>query len=50
MYNIVNEIVQKYSEKQEERTLVAKEELFAKSVYRDLFASDIFSDFSLLYQ
>lgn len=50
MYNLVNEIVQKHSEKQEEKTIIAKEELFARSIYRDLFDSDIFSDFSLLYK
>jgi hypothetical protein len=49
-YNLVNLIVQKYAVKQEEKTIVAKEELFAKSIYKDLFDSDVFSDFSLLYK
>ncbi len=50
IYNVINVIVQKYATKQEERTIVVQEELFARSVYRDLFDSDVFSDFSLLYR
>lgn len=50
MYNLVNEIVQRHSEKQVEKTLVAQEELFARSLYRDCFDSDLSSDFSLLYK
>jgi hypothetical protein len=49
MYNLVNEIVQRHSEKQVEKTIVAQEELFARSIYRDCFDSDLSSDFSLLY-
>jgi hypothetical protein len=50
MYNVVNEIVQKYAVKQEEKTIVAQEELFARSIYRDMFDSDVFTDFCLLYK
>ena len=49
-YQLINTIVQKYAVKQEEKTIVAKEELFARSIYKDLFDSDVFSDFSLLYK
>ena len=49
IYNLVNEIVQRHSEKQVEKTIVAQEELFARSLYRDCFDSDLSSDFSLLY-
>lgn len=43
-------IVNKYSEKQEERDIINQEEVFVKSIYRDLMDSDIFNDFQLLYQ
>ncbi len=29
---------------------MAQEELFARSIYRDCFDGDVFSDFSLLYK
>lgn len=50
VYDLVKKIVMTYSEKQEEKTIVKSEELFVNSMYRDLFDSDIFGDFSMLYK
>jgi hypothetical protein len=49
-YALILQIVTKYSEKQEEKTLVQGEEFFVRTMQRDLFDSDIFNDFSMLYK
>lgn len=40
----------KYSKKQEEKTIIQEEEVLIRSVYREFFDSDIFSDFEMLYK
>jgi hypothetical protein len=42
-------LVEKYAVKQEEKTIIRQEEVFVRSINRDLFDSDIFDDFELLY-
>jgi hypothetical protein len=46
----VKDIVMKYSKKQEEKTIIQEEEVLIRSVYREFFDSDIFSDFEMLYK
>ena len=50
LYYLVKDIVIKYSKKQEEKTIVMEEETLIRSVYREFFDSDIFSDFEMLYK
>lgn len=50
MYPLIQNIVLKYAIKNEEKQIVQAEELFVRTMYRDLFDSDIFSDFGLLYR
>ena len=50
MYPLIQNVVIKYAIKNEEKQIIQAEELFVKTMYRDLFDSDIFNDFGLLYK
>ncbi len=50
MYPLIQNIVLKYAVKEEEKQIIQTEEIFVRTMYRDLFDADIFSDFGLLYR
>ena len=49
-YKTVKDIVNKYSQKQEEKDIVNQEEVLVRSIYRDFVDEDIFNDFDLLFE